>query len=304
MPTRRQFIMRGGAAAAVAVLAPQDALAAKRRQKAALLHGGSFPQGVLSGDPETRSITLSTIVDGGSGAGRVRLEVATDPGFDKVIARRDILTTRAVGHAVKARVTGLKPHQRYWYRFETRDRHSPVGRFQTALPPGSRETVRFGFFSCADYADGYYNAYELLAREDLDFVVCLGDYIYAEIYAYPGDGRAVRDDDGIGRENPHYGYVEAATLAEYRAKYKLYRSDAALRRVHQTFPLIAHLGRPRGAEQLRRRRRRRRRDAALRDYSRARRQAAYQAFFEAMPFFPRGGNRIYRTLRARARASS
>ena len=51
-----------------------------------------------------------------------------------MIARRDILTTRAVGHSVKARVTGLDPHQRYWYRFETRDRHSPVGRFQTSLP--------------------------------------------------------------------------------------------------------------------------------------------------------------------------
>jgi alkaline phosphatase D len=33
------------------------------------------------------------------------------------------------------------------------------------------------------------------------------------------------------------------------------------------------------------------------DYSRARRQAAYQAFFEAMPTFPRGGNRIYRSMR-------
>ncbi len=277
------------------MLAPQDALAAKRRDKAGLLHGGSFPQGVLSGDPEMSSITLSTIVERGSGAGRVRLEVATDPGFDKVIASRDILTTRAVGHSVKARVTGLKPHQRYWYRFETRDRHSPVGRFQTALPAGSRETVRFGFFSCADYSDGYYNAYELLAREDLDFVVSLGDYIYAETYSYPGDGRGVRND-GIGRENPHYGYVEAATLDEYRAKYKLYRSDASLRRVHQTFPMIGIWddhelqnnyagGDDDGGVTLRS------------DYSRARRQAAYQAFFEAMPFFPRGGNRIYRTLR-------
>jgi alkaline phosphatase D len=295
MPTRRQFITRGGAAAAVAILAPQDALAAKRRQRAALLPGGRFSQGVLSGDPATDAITLSTIVDHVGGSGRVRLEVAADAGFDKVIARQDILTTTAVGHAVKARVTGLKPHRRYWYRFETRDRHSPVGRFQTALPEGSRETVRFGFFSCADYADGYYNAYELLAREDLDFVVCLGDYIYAETYAYPGDGRGVRQD-GIGRENPHYGYVEAATLDEYRRKYALYRSDASLRRVHQTFPLVGIWddhevqnnyagGDDDGGVTLRA------------DYSRARRQASYQAFFEAMPTFPRGGNRIYRAMR-------
>ena len=52
--------------------------------------------------------------------------------------------------------------------------HSPIGRFQTALPDDSNETVRFGFFSCADYTHDFYNAYDRLAHEDVDFVVCLG----------------------------------------------------------------------------------------------------------------------------------
>ncbi len=194
MPTRRQFLARSGVAAAT-VLAPQEALAAKRRERrpADMLRGGRFSQGVLSGDPAPDAITLLTIVDDAGGAGRVRLEVARDPDFRRVVARSDILTTPAIGHSVKARVTGLAPHRRYWYRFETRDRHSPVGRFQTALPPDSRATVRFGFFSCAAFTDGYYNAYELLAREDLDFVVSLGDYIYAETYRTVADGSAVRE---------------------------------------------------------------------------------------------------------------
>src|SRR5215218_5439953 len=147
MPTRRQFLARSGAAAAAAVLAPQDALAAKRREKRPqdMLRGGRFSRGVLSGDPAPDAITLLT--DGVGGAGRVRLEVARDPDFRRVVARRDILTTPAIDHSVKARVTGLRPHTRYYYRFETRDRHSPVGRFQTALPPDSRAPVRFGFFS-------------------------------------------------------------------------------------------------------------------------------------------------------------
>jgi alkaline phosphatase D len=299
MDTRRQFLARSGAVAAAAVLAPQDGLAAKRKRRRPqdMLRGGRFAQGVLSGDPSPDAITLLTLVDEAGGAGRVRLEVARDPDFRHVIARRDILTTPAINHSVKARVTGLKPHKRYWYRFETRDRHSPVGRFQTALPPDSRETVRFGFFSCADFTHGYYNAYALLAREDLDFVVSLGDYIYAETSSAVGDGRAVRDDP-IGKPNPHLADVlrEAATLPEYRAKYGLYRSDASLRKLHATFPMVATWDDHEvqnnyandaddGGLPLRAR------------FSRARRDAAYQAFFESMPVFARGRSRIYRSQR-------
>ena len=54
--------------------------------------------------------------------------------------------------------------------------------------------MRFAFFSCQDYTHGYYNAHELLADEDLDFVVCLGDYIYAESYHSRKGGTGVRDD--------------------------------------------------------------------------------------------------------------
>ena len=157
--------------------------------------------------------------------------------------------------------------------------------------------MRFGFFSCADFTHGYYNAYELLAREDLDFVVSLGDYIYAESYLATTAGRAVRSDP-IGKPNPHYDFIvrEAGTLPEYRAKYALYRSDAALRKLHATFPVVATWddhelqnnyadGAPDGGLTLRS------------DFSRARRDASYQAFFESMPVFPRGRSRIYRTQR-------
>jgi alkaline phosphatase D len=295
MATRRQFLARSGAAAAAVVLAPQDALAAKRRSRAHLLRGGRFAQGVLSGDPAPDAITLLTVVDGAGGAGRVRLEVARDSGFRRVVARHDILTTEAVGHSVKARVTGLRPYQRYFYRFETRDRNSPVGRFQTALPPDSNATVRFGFFSCADFTHGHFNAYDRLAAEDLDFVVCLGDYIYAETYAAVGDGRAIRDDP-IGEPRGYYRNIlrEAATLPEYRAKYALYRTDPALRKLHAAFPVVAtwddHEVQNNYANDAR--------DGGLplrAGFARARRDAAYQAFFESMPVFPRGRSRVYRT---------
>ena len=66
--------------------------------------------------------------------------------------------------------------------------------FRTALPAGSNETVRFAFFSCADYTHGWYNAYEHMAGEELDFVVCLGDYIYDETYHTKAGGTGVRPD--------------------------------------------------------------------------------------------------------------
>jgi alkaline phosphatase D len=294
MLTRRQLVTRSGAAGAAVVLAPQAA-------RAKLLHGGRFRQGVLSGDPTPHGITLLTLVDDVGGRGSVRLEVARDPHFRHVVARKNVAISAAHNHSVKARVEGLKPHERYWYRFETRGEHSPVGRFQTALPPDSRQPVKFAFFSCADYTHGFYNGYALMAREDVDFVVCLGDYIYAETYHTRADGTGVRNDrtgHPASAENAKQNNVtrEARTLKDYRAKYALYRTDPALRRMHSRLPMITiwddhevqdnYAGHdPSGGLDPYKR------------YSVARKRAAYEAFFEAMPFFPTGGTRIYRALR-------
>ena len=300
MQTRRQ-LLRAGAGAAATILAPQSlavAASAPKAQASAILRGGRFPQGVLSGEPTPRSITLLTLLDRvNARSGAVRLEIALDRGFRRVVARRTIATSRASNWSVKARVEGLRPYEQYYYRFETRDESSPVGRFRTALPADSRQPVRFGFFSCADFTHGYYNAYELMSRLDLDFVINLGDYVYAETYHTKRGGTGVREDR-IGRETDGEGPIasytrEAVTLAHYRRKYALYRSDASLRKVHARFPVISvwddhevqdnYAGRaPDGGL-----------DAAKR-YSLARRRAAYRAFFESMPLFPRGGSRIYR----------
>jgi alkaline phosphatase D len=296
MLTRRQFLARSGSAGAALVISPQ-AVAAPRGS-AALLRGGRFNQGVLSGDPTPHGITLLTVLDEISGSGRVRLEVATDPDFRNVVARRNIATGERRAHSVKARLENLRPHERYWYRFETRDRHSPVGRFQTALPKDSREPVRFAFFSCAEYTHGYFNGYDVMRRDDVDFIVCLGDYVYAEAYHSVAGGTGVRDDN-IGRVNPAHtdDYVrEAITLDDYRAKYALYRSDKILRDLHSRFPMVAAWddhevqdnyagGEENGGL-----------DPTLR-YSQARRGAAMKAFFERMPFYGGPTKQVYRSQR-------
>jgi alkaline phosphatase D len=294
MQTRRQFVLRGAGAAAT-VLVPTSlatTLAAAKPFK-----GGRFPDGVIAGDPTPKGISLWTRLDphGSGGSGTVELEVAKDKSFRHVVARKSIKTGSSSNYAVKARVEGLQAHEEYHYRFSTKGADSAAGRFRTALPADSNEAVRFAFFSCQDYTHGYYNALDAMADGDYDFVVCLGDYIYAEAYHSVKGGTGVRDDK-IGRENPQNPDIvrEAVTLADYRDKYILYRSDPLLRAVHAKFPMVMlwddhevqdnYAG---GAP-----------DGGLppgKHFSAARKKAARQAFFESMPAFP-GGTKLYRKL--------
>jgi alkaline phosphatase D len=288
--SRRRFLAGAGGIAVATALGGGESLANADRPRRPSLRGGRFDEGVLSGDPAPDAITLWTRVADAEGSGTVELEVARDRGFRRVVARELVRTSDGRAHSVKARLSGLRPYEQYWYRFSTRGSESPVGRFRTALPADSRAPVRFAFFSCQDYSFGYFNAQALLAREDIDFVVCLGDYIYAEAQYAPGDGRGGLRTDTAGL---------AETLEQYRAKYALYRTEAALRRMHARFPMIsiwddhevqnnyAGGAGPTGGLPVDER------------YTEARRAAAYRAFFESMPTFgaKRGTNRIYRSLR-------
>ncbi|MBN1529207.1 MAG: alkaline phosphatase D family protein [Thermoleophilaceae bacterium] len=285
--SRRRFVTGASGLTAAVLLAP-EAIAAKPRRRPSL-RGGRFAEGVASGDPAPRGITLWTRVASAEGSGTVELQVARDRGFRKVVARDFVKVNSSTWHYAKARVTGLRPYEEYYYRFATRDEESPIGRFRTALPPDSNHPVRFAFFSCQDFTFGYFNAHALLAKEDLDFVVCLGDYIYAEDYYPVGPTGGVRDDT-VGT---------AETLDQYRSKYALYRTDPNLRRVHARFPMIniwddhevqdnyAGGAGPTGGL-----------DPAL-HYSDARKRAGYQAFFESLPTYgaKRGSTRIYRAAR-------
>ena len=124
----------------------------------------------------------------------------------------------------------LEPGQEYWYRFHTRDVDGPIGRFRTLRPPDSREPVRVVFYSCQGWQPGYFTAHAgMAAEEDIDLVVCLGDYIYERT-----DDRGPRQDT-IGPN----GDGEAQTLPEYRAKYRLYRSDPHLQAMHAAHPHLA-----------------------------------------------------------------
>jgi len=289
--SRRRFVGAAGTLAAAGVFAPQAVAARLTGPKVPTLSGGRFAEGVISGDPTPDGITLWTRLAGVGGKGKVELEVAKERNFRRLVASQLIGTSKDLDHAVKARITRLDPHEEYFYRFATKTAHSPVGRFRTALPANSRQPVKFAFFSCQDYTFGFFNVQELIAREDIDFVVNLGDYIYAEAYHTKGSKSGGVRTDPVG---------ESRTLDQYRRKYKNYRTDADLRKMHSKFPMIsiwddhevqdnyAGGAGPTGGLD------------ASKHYTKARRAAAYRAFFDSMPHFGKpktSAPKMYRTFK-------
>jgi len=289
--TRRAFL-GGATASAAALIALRDPFAIAQTGMP-VARGGRFAQGVACGQQTPTGITLWSRVDELAAASRVQFEVATDRDFRRIVHRQDAVAGGAAGGTALQRVEGLTPGTEYFYRCFTCDVNSSVGRFRTAYPADSREPVRVGFFSCQDWEAGFYTAHVGLAAEELDLVVCLGDYIYERSF-YEGP-----------RTDPT-GQVE--TLAEYRSKYGVYHGDPNLIAVRERFPLIAiwddhevednHAGDlPGGAYQLDGE------EGTFADQRRVpyldRRQSAYDAFFEHMPRIRLPGaerNRIYGSI--------
>lgn len=138
-------------------------------------------------------------------------------------------TTSDIDYTLKVEATGLEAFTTYYYRFQICDSDiiSPIGRTKTS--PNEDETpLTLGVMSCAKYNSGYFNVYGNIARRDnLDYVIHLGDYIYEE----SNKGEA----DGIRAMVPER---ELITLYDYRARLGTYRSDPDLQLSHQQYGWI------------------------------------------------------------------
>jgi alkaline phosphatase D len=206
----------------------------------------AFPQGVASGDPKSGSIVFWTrCVRTEQAARPVRLvlEVSEDAAFRRLVARVRLVGHEGFDHTVRAKVTRLEANRIYHYRFVAGADASPVGRAKTAAHAGSAQTqLRFAWFTCQDWSVNHWGAMSLLAKEDLDFVVHLGDYIYETVGASFQTGRAEPAHGAItfpdGTTLPD-GSRYATTLADYRTLYRTYRGDARLQAVHARFAMIA-----------------------------------------------------------------
>jgi len=193
-----------------------------------------FTLGVASGDPLPDAVLLWTrlamdpLKGGGMGTAPVDVQwtIARDEAMNDIVRTGKVSAIAELAHSVHVDVTDLEPDRGYWYRFRAGDRESPIGRTRTAPAlVSSPQSLKFAFASCQNYTQGYYTAHAALAREDLNAVVFLGDYIYE------GDARGDRV-----RDYPRRGW--AFTLADYRDRYATYKTDKDLQASHAAFPWI------------------------------------------------------------------
>jgi alkaline phosphatase D len=218
-----------------------------------------FPQSVASGDPKADGVVLWTrVVEEGRESADLSLllEVALDEDFSQLVtldgaAELALTALASHDHCVKVKLTGLDPGTIYFYRFiytvDGTHYASRTGRTKTAYAATDETPVHFAWASCQDYSGHYYNTYKQMAREELDFFVHLGDYIY-ETTADPqfqaaSPERFVAFTDTAGaivfNEGTDDEFYAAASLANYRELYQIYRSDPDLQRVHERIPMVA-----------------------------------------------------------------
>jgi alkaline phosphatase D len=244
---------------------------------APLYEGASdpFTLGVASGEPLPDSVLLWTrlLPEGQAIAGdlAVEVEVATDADFTDVVLREYAVAPAAHGSAVHHVAAGLEPATAYAYRFRAGAHASAVGRTTTAPAAGDAPArLRLAAASCQHYEDGFYAAHADIAAAAPDLVAWLGDYIYEGAAGLVGQGGAVRT----------HGSPEPMDLRGYRARYALYKRDANLQAAHAVCPWIViwddHEVENNYAGDHSE-------DDVPVDQFRARRAAAYQAWWEHTP---------------------
>ena len=166
-------------------------------------------------------------------------------------------------------VAGLAPGRPYWYRFRLGGDVSRIGRAMTAPRAGAPlDLMRFAFTSCQHWEQGYFTAYRHMVADRPDLIIHLGDYIY---------------EVGNWTKKPSvrkHGSGEPKTLADYRNRYALYRTDPDLQAAHAWCPWLVtwddhEVDNDYAGDQSERLD-----DPAI--FLR-RRAAAYQAFYEHMP---------------------
>lgn len=192
-----------------------------------------FTHSVASGDPGPNSVRLWTRYVAPTEAVDLAVEISESENF-KTIAARALATAGAeTDFCAHARIDGLQPARWYYYRFLAPDgTASPVGRTRT-LPVGSLAHYRIGVVSCANATSGWFTAYaHAAARDDLDLIVHLGDYIYESPIDRSDALAELAEARGIAPAG------EAVALADYRLRYASYRRDPALQELHRRFPMI------------------------------------------------------------------
>lgn len=188
-----------------------------------------FYHGVASGDPYPTSLVLWTRITPKEKMAQVKVkwEIARDRSFKLIIDTGELTTGPEKDYTVKVVAEGLQPGYTHYYRFQGLGKYSATGTTKTT--PTDDAEIKFAVVSCSNIEFGYFNAYAAIAKDDLNAVLHLGDYIYEY-------GPDVYGDKEFDRKNipPH----EILTLQDYRDRYAQYRLDSDLQAAHARHPFI------------------------------------------------------------------
>ena len=268
---RRDFLRLSATGAGLAALAPVAVGCAPEPEATTV-----FSCGIASGLHSPNAVVLWTRLDPRlTDSTTVDWQLATGPDLGDVVASGTAPAPADHDHCVKILVERLEPGRDYWYQFTVGDVTSVVGRTRTL--PGdatSPDSLKLAFASCQMYSAGFYGAWREIAGRTLDAVLFLGDYIY---------------ELGLGPLGARWeSFVPAKTLDEYRAKYRLYKSDPDLQAAHAAHPWLVIWDDHEVFNDH---------DASRLAADPVRADAAHQTWFDYQPVMPIDGTRIYRSLR-------
>ncbi|MEZ5659432.1 MAG: alkaline phosphatase D family protein [Burkholderiaceae bacterium] len=270
-PLHRRALLRAGAGLAGLSLARRTLA-----HPAPPIATDPFTLGVASGYPHEHGMVLWTRLapepdapHGGMDPApvAVRVSIARDPGFAEIVHQETTWASAEWAHSLHVEVDGLAPGTWYWYRFELGAWVSPTGRTRTSPRADAGDPrLRFGVVCCQHYEQGYFTAYRALVADEPDLIVHLGDYLY-EGHAGADAVRRLRGPAPV-------------TLADYRIHHARYKRDPDLQRAHASCPWLLtwddhEVENDYAAD--------RSASAWPQAWFRARRAAAYRAYYEHMP---------------------
>ncbi|WP_299710049.1 alkaline phosphatase D family protein [uncultured Tenacibaculum sp.] len=186
----------------------------------------NFDLGVASFDPTNSQVIIWTRYSTTNPTAKLIWQLAKDKEFTQLFRQGEVETNASRDFTVAIEVKDLDENLKLYYRFvNVNDKAtSPIG--ETLTFGANTAEIKLAVASCSNHAYGYFNVYEAIKQSDADVVVHLGDYIYE--YGEDTYG-SFRDPDPIG---------EIISLDDYRKRYRLYRSDAQLKELHQKKPFI------------------------------------------------------------------
>ncbi len=237
-----------------------------------------FQLGVASGDPTANGAMIWTRLapdpltpTGGMDPHKVKVawEIATDDAMRRVVRRGTATAVPDLAHSVHVEADDLESDRWYWYRFHAGDAESPIGRLRTMPTEDANPTaLRMAFASCQNYQTGYFTAYEHMAKDELDLVVHLGDYIYEH-----GEQKDAIRKHIVG---------ELHTLDDYRARHSQYKTDPMLQAMHARCPWFVTWDDHEFCNDYTSDQSQKANETDLAKFL-VRRAAAYQAYYENMP---------------------